>query len=164
METDRLMQAVLQSFLDADLRVEVVPKKYQEEKYQGRTADVGTGPSYDATTQAAGRNVNIVNYTKPPEPSRVRNYSGRTNQCDSTTQAVDGQYATVYRVQHCKMTPTSPPPMTSEFPPQRPDVAYGELPASHSVPNRLAEVTTAIEKHANHQSDYGYRKTREPRT
>ncbi|XP_061726894.1 uncharacterized protein LOC133532301 isoform X2 [Cydia pomonella] len=119
METDRLMQAVLQSFLDADLRVELVPKS---EKFQGRTADTGTGPSYDASTQVAARNAN--NY-KHPEPARMKGHSGHMGQRDSTTQAIDGQYATIYRVQHCKMTPTSPPPMTSEFPPQRPDVAYG---------------------------------------
>ncbi|XP_073964569.1 uncharacterized protein [Choristoneura fumiferana] len=45
--------------------------------------------------------------------------------CDSSSQATDGRYASIYKVQHCKITPTSPPVQLTEFPPQRAELCPG---------------------------------------
>ncbi|XP_030026180.1 uncharacterized protein LOC115444521 isoform X1 [Manduca sexta] len=39
--------------------------------------------------------------------------------CDSSAQATDGRYASIYKVQHCNVSPTSPQIHLAEFPPQR---------------------------------------------
>ncbi|XP_045782679.1 uncharacterized protein LOC123879152 isoform X4 [Maniola jurtina] len=44
---------------------------------------------------------------------------------ESGVQATDGRYASTYRMMHCHMTPTSPPELVTEFPPQKAELCPG---------------------------------------
>ncbi|XP_069364160.1 uncharacterized protein [Maniola hyperantus] len=44
---------------------------------------------------------------------------------DSGVQATDGRYASTYRMMHCHVTPTSPPELVTEFPPQKTELSPG---------------------------------------
>ncbi|XP_028160382.1 uncharacterized protein LOC114352841 [Ostrinia furnacalis] len=74
----------------------------------------------------------MPNAAKPPSPPNVR----ITHTCaraqtqemarsDSAAQATDGRYASMYKMAHCRVTPTSPPVQLTEFPPQRAELCPG---------------------------------------
>ncbi|KAL0859317.1 hypothetical protein ABMA27_011119 [Loxostege sticticalis] len=54
--------------------------------------------------------------TAEPEPLRS----------DSAAQATDGRYASMYKMAHCRVAPTSPPVQLTEFPPQRAELCRGQ--------------------------------------
>ncbi|XP_039747843.1 uncharacterized protein LOC120625000 [Pararge aegeria] len=82
-------------------------------------------------------------YTLLPDPVATHPSVPRVNQCrhaasqyavdadvsttrrESSVQATDGRYASTYRTTHCRLTPTSPPELVTEFPPQRAELYPG---------------------------------------
>ncbi|XP_030026211.1 uncharacterized protein LOC115444538 isoform X2 [Manduca sexta] len=62
-----------------------------------------------------------------PEPIRAMS-EGCTEpplRCDSSVQATDGRYASMYKVQHCNVSSTSPPNHLAELPPQCAELTPG---------------------------------------
>ncbi|XP_053621513.1 uncharacterized protein LOC128681552 isoform X3 [Plodia interpunctella] len=107
------MVAVVQSLRDARLAVTVVD---------------GSRNKFSLVPNAAERVMQPQNHSKY-QIQYQQNTSSATDppnlRCDSSAQATDGRYASMYQTTHGNVEPTSPPCEVTEFPPQRVELCPG---------------------------------------
>ncbi|XP_013177397.1 PREDICTED: uncharacterized protein LOC106124917 isoform X2 [Papilio xuthus] len=98
------MMAVVRGLPDSGLMVTLMDggKQYTLMPKTG----INSSPTYEVCNNCLSRQ------------SQCGNSEVRPRQ-DSGAQAVDGRYASSYKIEYCNMRPTSPPVELTEFPPQR---------------------------------------------
>ncbi|XP_045538623.1 uncharacterized protein LOC106709510 [Papilio machaon] len=105
------MMAVVRGLPDSGLMVTLMDggKQYTLMPKTG----INSSPTYEVCNNCLSRQ------------SQCSNSEVRPRQ-DSGAQAVDGRYASSYKIEYCNVRPTSPPVELTEFPPQKASLQPGK--------------------------------------